>query len=231
MNNSCAATMRNFLVAAVLLISAPALAAGLFTPEINSGALSMVAPESSWTSDVKFQDAGVPSKVDATVTPKRITTFGEEGSWRVNLLAGYMNNLDGIQSEQVLLGFSWFCLSGFSVDAQLNGQYFQQDISGNTGGGGADILFRWHFVRRDTFSVYLDGGFGMVFTGSDVPSGGATMNFTPQAGAGLTFAPDPSADWRIMAGVRWYHLSNARTGSGNPGLNGVQCYAGITLPF
>ena len=71
-----------------------------------------------------------------------------------------------------------------------------------------------------------------LFTGDDVPPDGTSINFTPRAGMGVTRALDDSGT-RLMVGVRWAHISNARIeGDGeNPSRDSVMGYVGVIWPF
>jgi outer membrane protein W len=101
----------------------------------------------------------------------------------------------------------------------------------NSGGGGFNLLFRWHFWNESNFSMYLDGGCGMIVFSDEFPAHGTNHNFTPQAGVGFTF--DLNDDAMLMAGARWYHISNARHSGkdNNPGFDAALIYAGVMWPF
>ncbi len=64
---------------------------------------------------------------------------------------------------------------------------------------------------------------------SDQPEGGANFNFTPQAGAGVTF--EVAENVRFFGGVRWNHISNANTSESNPPRDSLFMYAGVSFPF
>jgi hypothetical protein len=64
---------------------------------------------------------------------------------------------------------------------------------------------------------------------SDEPDGGTYFNFTPQAGVGASFAV--AEDTRLLAGVRWHHISNARSSDNNPGRDSLEIYAGVSFAF
>jgi len=96
---------------------------------------------------------------------------------------------------------------------------------------GFDLLFRWHFLRGEKWSIYGDGGAGMIWFEEAFPQQGTHQNFTPQAGAGFTWNIVDNIN--LMAGARWHHISNAsRKGSdNNPGFDGIMPYVGIIVPF
>ncbi|MFN9991847.1 MAG: acyloxyacyl hydrolase, partial [Phycisphaerales bacterium] len=91
---------------------------------------------------------------------------------------------------------------------------------------------RWHFLNKERMTVYADLGIGVLFTTDDVPSDGTSFNFTPRAGAGITHRLGDSAN-RFELGVRWAHISNARTsGDGdNPSRDSIMLYGGVIFPF
>lgn len=169
------------------------------------------------TSDIAFTALGAPA-------------FGSVGSTRWSVQGGI--GIDVKRSENKLgllgLGISHFIFENLSLDAELNAMFFDQRGS-DAFGGNLNFLFRWHFFAQETWSIYLDGGAGVLFTTRDVPSNGSSFNFTPQAGLGVSF--DIGNDMRILTGVRWHHISNASTYRSNPGRDSVMGYAGLSMPF
>ncbi|MEL6788317.1 MAG: acyloxyacyl hydrolase, partial [Cyanobacteria bacterium J06607_15] len=87
---------------------------------------------------------------------------------------------------------------------------------------------RWHFLRRSNFSTFVDAGAGVMGTTSDVPSAGASFNFTPQAGAGVSFKLEDRR--RLMLGLRWHHISHADLFGANPGRDSLMGYVGVKFP-
>jgi hypothetical protein len=154
--------------------------------------------------------------------------FGAAGSWRWQILGGGGIGTDSISNGQVGAGVSWFVVDDLSIDVQVNADYFNQS-GPSAWGGDVELLFRWHFLARDTWSIYVDGGCGLMWTSHDVPPDSASFNFTPQAGAGMTW--EIATDTRLMLGARWFHVSNANTASPNPSYNGVFAYAGVSFGF
>jgi hypothetical protein len=60
-----------------------------------------------------------------------------------------------------------------------------------------------------------------------VPGGGTHFNFIEEAGVGGTYRLDDGV--HLIAGVRYWHLSNAQIHGEdkNPALNGVGAYVGL----
>ncbi|MDA1262176.1 MAG: acyloxyacyl hydrolase [Planctomycetota bacterium] len=193
----------------------------VFRPDfVNSGV--QLAPEAeNSTSTAQPETTATQAKPE----PKR---FGEEGSWRWQLLDAVATDFDGVDQGEFGLSLSWFFVDDLSIDFQIEGDYIEQPVQ-NTWGGGATILFRWHFISMDTWSIYGDAGSGLIATVYDTPSGGTSLNFTPQAGVGVSWEICP--DLRMMVGARWYHISNANTGDTNPGRNSLMGYVMLSIPF
>jgi len=168
--------------------------------------------------------AGAAPAAAAPAVPR----FGAAGSWRWQILGGGGIGTDSISNAQFGVGVSWFVVDDLSIDVQVNADYFNQP-GPSAWGGDVELLFRWHFLARDTWSLYVDGGCGLMWTSHDVPPDSASFNFIPQAGAGVTW--EIAEDTRLMLGARWFHVSNANTGSPNPSYDGVFAYAGVSFGF
>jgi lipid A 3-O-deacylase len=177
----------------------------------------------SWSMD---GDRGDESLAIPQVDPR----YGEAGSVRLDLRGGYGTDVkDGDQwIAWGSLGLTGFIEDGLAIRGELNAAQISQ-LEGSEQGIGFSLLFEWHFIQRATWSVYLDGGAGVLFTTDDVPATGSNFNFTPQAGLGFT--ADLHDEMRLVLGVKWHHISNANTFSENPGRDHVMVYGGLSLPF
>ncbi len=167
--------------------------------------------------------------------------YGTAGSLALDLSTAWATDLDdGNYWMPLAIGVSWFAADGFSLD--LAAEMYTIDAStpdvsprqtySATGGGGS-IGVTWHFLEgrigdRD-WSIFADAGVGLLWTGDDVPPGGTRLNFTPRAGVGGTLGLDDRT--RLMLGLRWFHISNAQTGSDNPGIDALQVVAGLSFAF
>ena len=156
--------------------------------------------------------------------------FGEADSMRWTLLIGGGAQFDDLRNQvsRVGLGVSYFLVDDLSLSLELNGMHFDQR-GGNAAGINTTLLMRYHFITDERWTFYFDGGAGIMGTSRSVPLKGSRFNFTPQAGFGFTHVLD--ADKRFMAGIRWHHVSNARTHLPNPGRDSFLLYAGLTVPF
>jgi hypothetical protein len=168
--------------------------------------------------------------VSETVAPGA-AAFGTEDTWRLNFLAGGGFAVDEDKDTIFGLagvGFSYFIIENISLEIELYGAGFDQPGE-DAAGIGFNLLVRWHFVAQDTWSLYFDGGAGMLGTTANVPPGTISFNFTPQAGVGATF--EIADETRLFVGVRLHHISNANIGDQNFGLDNIMAYAGVSFPF
>jgi opacity protein-like surface antigen len=160
--------------------------------------------------------------------PRAKPAFGSKDTWRWQVLLGGMTDFESAEQVEFGISASYFIIDNLSVDFQVEGDYIAQPVA-NAWGGGGTILFRWHFLAYQTWSLYADAGSGVIATTVNTPSGGTSFNFTPQAGGGVSF--DVAEDLRLMVGARWYHISNANTGETNPGRNSLMGYVMLSIPF
>lgn len=166
--------------------------------------------------------------VDVAAPPAR-PTFGDQGDrrWSIGGLAA-----TDFQDERILAirgGFEWFPIDAFSLGGDVDLGWVGQDAGDDALLVGLSAMLRWHFLRRADWSVYAELGIGLVYATSPVPPDGSRLDFTPQAGIGCSVALGDQA--RLMLGIGWYHLSNARTTDTNFGIDALAATARISLPF
>ncbi len=156
--------------------------------------------------------------------------FGASGSTRWTLTGGFgIDSGDTSNTEYGLgLGMQWFLVDDFAFAPTINIWGFSQEVK-NAFGGSVDLMFQWHFIKGESWTLFSDFGCGLLGSNNNVPSGGSQFNFTPQAGLGVTF--DVGQDRRWIVGVRWHHISNASLYQNNPGRDNVLVYTGLSLPF
>ncbi len=132
-------------------------------------------------------------------------------------------------------------LSQFSIDHYFeDGLAFRAgltigyaDAERTSGGlqGGPEFGLRWHFLRVDRFSFYLDGSVATVIHQNPLTPNSLRFNFDLKAGLGATFQLD--GDTHLKAGLGWHHLSNARVRgrSRNLGYDAPIVYLGLMRSF
>ena len=189
-------------------------------------------------------DEPQPAQLSIPEAAALAPAFGDKGSWRWYLSGGYAKEIDSSHDEFVIFGggVSFFMVDNLSLNFELNGLYIEQENttgfpdSHDAWGVNFNLLVRWHFLARERWSIYFDGGAGVMGTTARVPGpdpdhsdGGTYFNFTPQAGFGASF--EVAGNARLLTGVRWHHMSNARTSNNNPGRDSVLIYAGVSFAF
>ncbi len=221
------------------LLTALVLTSSTYADETNSAAVDIDQPpmEFKLTPDDSgcvlnlgmLQDDDEPEPTTRTFTDVRVR-YGAEDTKRFYLHGGGGTAIKGGNDGMGVLGlgFEYFMADDLSVNLELNVAFFSQEIE-DAWGGNLALLFRWHFINEGNWTMYVDGGAGLLYTSSDVPDHGSSFNFTPQAGIGFTY--DIGHNNRLMFGGRWHHVSNANIYDENPGLDSIMVYAGINMPF
>lgn len=155
--------------------------------------------------------------------------FGAAGSWRWFLQGGGGTAFD--DGNQALFGggVSWFFIENLSFDMELNGVYYDNEGGTDSWAVGPTLIFRWHFLARERWSIYVDGGAGFQYATNPTPPDGARFAFTPQVGGGVSF--EVAHNVRMLIGVRWRHVSNADLYPQNTGLDSIFAYAQVSFPF
>lgn len=204
-----------------LFSESPDLQPGLLDLQIDSIALSDRSDRPHLLGD----DALVRLAEYAPRSP-----FGQAESWRWTIQGSIGSNFDDAEQFLAGIGFSYFIFDDISLNLEFNAMYFDQR-GHDAFGGNFNLLFRWHFYQSDdrTWSLYADAGAGMLLTSEEVPRFGSNFNFTPQAGAGISF--DLTPDARMFIGSRWHHISNANLYDENPGRDSGMVYAMVSFPF
>jgi hypothetical protein len=128
--------------------------------------------------------------------------------------------------------YSYFLADGIEMAGELGGWYYDQD-GDNAFAINPCAVIRWHFWRsesKDT-TVYFDGRIGVLISDDKIPFDGTSFNFTPGFGFGATHRLTDR--WRLQAGIRWSHVSNARIRGeeDNPSRDGPLFYTGIIFEF
>jgi lipid A 3-O-deacylase len=190
--------------------------------------LEVVAQEGTSQSFPIQQEQGDSPNIDLP-SPAAFGTKGQK-YWSVQgAVATTLDREEAFPQRFVLAGagLSKFLFDGHSINLELNSIYFSQPDDDALGLNLA-LLMRWHFLRKSNWSLFVDGGAGVMGTTSDVPSKGASFNFTPQAGAGVSIKLKEQR--QLMLGLRWHHVSHADLFGANPGRDSLMGYVGVQFP-
>ncbi len=157
-------------------------------------------------------------------------TWGMKDTWRWSIQGGWAKDVKNSENTLEVYGveFDYFVDENLSLDLGFFGMTVDQD-GPNANGFNFTLQLRWHFIAKESWSMFLEGGAGLLRTSDNVPSGGSSFNFTPQAGLGFSF--DIGNQNRWLVGVKWHHISNANTYSTNPGRDSIMIWSGISFPF
>lgn len=156
-------------------------------------------------------------------------TFFPAGTWN---LYSYAAAAVGKTSRKVYagnIGLGHYIIDDFSLNLQAAGYFV--DHARDTGGGGVDMLFRWHPFYGRAWSLYMDGSPGFIYTRKTLRDPGTHFNFTVQGGMGATYKL--TGRLHSMAGIRWFHISNARIRgkNRNVGFDSPMFYLGLMFPY
>lgn len=236
------------LLPAIVALAAAQCTAAAFADDTLPGSLSepLVAPTLALRlDDALAREAAAQAHPDARPAAHadraddRAKGYGLAGSrwWTVG--GAYANDFNSNNDFNVHAAFSQFIADELEFAVEAAGWYFNQ-AGQDTGGLSGSMVFRWHFLHADDWdwSVFGDAGIGLLGAFDEVPDGGTNFNFLPRAGLGFTKALDPSVSGesrgaRLMVGVRYHHISNARIAgdSRNPARDAVMAYAAVVFPF
>lgn len=162
---------------------------------------------------------------------KRAPAFGTEGSEWITVGTGVSHDFQGSAGFDAHVSWSNFVVKDVEFSLELAAWYFAQKKQ-DAAGLNPQMVFRWHFVNNEKWTVFAEAGIGVMFSTDNVPDGGTAFNFTPRAGLGFTRLLNDEG-LRLQVGVRWAHISNARIqgDNRNPSRDSAMVYAGLMWPF
>ena len=152
--------------------------------------------------------------------------YGAADTFELDIAAGPAFEFDGATLAVLDVGVHWFVADGLSFGAFAEAVYFDGETN-DAGGGGVGLLARWHFLRGEDYTLFVEGGCAFVLFSDDIPDGGTEHDFTPRAAIGATY--ELSEGVRLVGKAGWFHISNAQTGPTNPGLDSVSVMIGLSF--
>jgi hypothetical protein len=178
-----------------------------------------------------------PAPAQAGVLPFKLGGGGDtfdKGTRTLQLSGGYYVDVKEGDEEvaHASLAGGYYLFNNFSANLSLDGYALDTEFQDTYVGGGITLLFRYHFLEiGDRFTMYLDGGAGVIYSDKEIPDFGTHFNFTPQASLGATFRVYDNV--HLFGGARYFHISNAAIQGvdENPGLDAVGGYVGLMFDF
>ncbi len=173
----------------------------------------------------------------ASLSGTGVPAFGSSGSTWWGVGGGGAFGFGDVDAKGYVT-ISHFLADDLELTGELAGWYLSLhnddagvDDDGSTGGASVSGILRYHVVNTGSWTIFIDGGIGVLFAGEDVPAGGSAVNFLPRVGAGFTAAITDAT--RLQVGASWHHVSNAdfNGDDDNPGRDGVMVYAGLIFAF
>ena len=206
----------------LLIACIPTIATAQTAPVLDLTALAAMATLAETTVDaavVEAKPAGVPAP------PGRFTA----GSWEAPVYGSVSFGSAPGEIYLAHVGVSYYLVDNFSASLEALGGASLGDATG--GAVGFDLLLRWHMLRREGWSLFVDGGAGILYTTTSFETNATHFNFTPQIGVGTTFQMGDDVD--LMGGIRWHHISNANIDGPNRNLghDAPMLYGGIAIRF
>jgi lipid A 3-O-deacylase len=118
-------------------------------------------------------------------------------------------------------------LGNFEVLLEPLYAHYFKPFSASAAGG--SFLFKYNFLAFGRWMPFWDLGLGMLWTdlAPRIPEQSTPFNFVLESGPGLQYFATESI--ALTMGVRFHHISNARLGDRNRGLNATLGYVGVSF--
>lgn len=147
------------------------------------------------------------------------------------MLSIFAPNFSGEFDTGLTLQYTNFLVDDFEVGVEATLWGFFQDDS--TGGVSTSLVLRYHFFQAQRWSAFAEAGMGVLVSGDDVPDEGTSFNLMPRFGGGITWRIFEDSPTRLMAGLRWHHISNARIKGedANPARDAPGLFVGLVYEF
>jgi hypothetical protein len=127
--------------------------------------------------------------------------------------------------------YTYFLIDDFEVGVEAGVWAMLQND--DTVGISSSLVMRYHFYQAERWSAFGELGMGMILTGDNAPDDGTSFNLMPRVGAGITYKLFDNSSTRLITGLRWHHISNARIRgeARNPARDAPGLYVGLLFDF
>lgn len=157
-----------------------------------------------------------------------------EGSFTFDAYASYAAGLD--RDDRLAsgnIGFNYYLWNNVSLGVELTGsrEFIPGPDTHDAWGVGLSGVYRNHFFTYQRATFFSDIEFGALQSTARIPSGGTQFNVAFRSGLGATYQLDDHL--HLLAGVRYFHISNAHLegANRNPSVNGIEGYFGLMWRF
>lgn len=140
--------------------------------------------------------------------------------------------LVGLRYGRILAAWESLSLE-YTLDIFPAAVVFEPDDvrSGNStiyGAGLSPLGLKVNFGQESWIKPFVAASVGFLYFQDDVPvPHSSRFNFTPEIGVGVQFFLAPKR--AVTLGYKFHHMSNANTGSSNPGMDSHVIYAGFSF--
>lgn len=132
----------------------------------------------------------------------------EKGTWALTLSGGYAMPITNDDEWYTSVAFAptYYFGNGVGIVPQVRGLYVDTEFS-DTIGGDFSLSLRWHFVRQEKWTAFMQGGAGVAYFDNRIPPPEATrFNWLLTVGGGVTY--QFAANCQLMLGLDVLHYSN-----------------------
>src|SRR5206468_79178 len=121
---------------------------------------------------ITFTTRAAQQSPPPTTMPTPPTTPFEKGTWNFSLSGSYVTPIRF--SEDRLYNFNlaagYYFMNNNSINLELQGGYIDQPgTDADAIMGAIGVLGRWHFLVRDKYSLFIDGGGGVSYADHMAP--------------------------------------------------------------
>lgn len=156
----------------------------------------------------------------------------QQGTYAFSLTGSYISHIRFSTDElyELTLSGGYYFWNNHSINLELQGYYGNEESDSDVIIGGIGLLGRWHFLRGNKWSLFVDGGGSITYADQEFPQqpfDGTNFNFTGKVGLGASWEFQPRT--HLLGGARYFHLSNGqiRKQDDNPTFDGIQWWGGV----
>jgi hypothetical protein len=200
--------------------------------EADTNHLPLLDPTSFPTTFTGMDFTRTDSAADSARTDLIRTAFNNGQRWSFELLGTGLGDVTNrhVQMGGLDTGVGLYVFDTVAIQMNLTGYGFSEGRSDGAAVG-ITLGIRHHILNINNNSIFLDVAGGEIEASNNLPYGGTHLNNTIQFGIGV--AHPLAENLSLVAGVRYYHISNASSEGGdrNPSVNAIQGVVGLLWRF